>query len=293
MPIFDQSYRAYLGERTGRGARVLSIAWAGIRPLLRKRSFVFLLLIAFLPFIVQFVRLYVSDYASDFGVPTRIGRSGQTLAPRNTGAEYFHGFLLDQSLFLFLFTIWVGAGLIADDIRNGALTLYLSRPLSRLEYAVGKLLSLMAVGASVTLIPGLMLWMLLATKAVGSGATPPLAVGVQTAALSAVMLLGFGLTMLAISSVTPSRRIAAIAFAAIYFVTGAVADVVDHLTRGPWPRLLSFDSLFRMTGRLLFGLPAQPAEQAWVPVAAAGVVAGVVGLSCAVLWARINSRSRP
>ena len=45
--------------------------------------------------------------------------------------ETFREFLEQQALFVFFITIWVGAGLIANDRRANALQIYLSKPLTR------------------------------------------------------------------------------------------------------------------------------------------------------------------
>jgi ABC-type transport system involved in multi-copper enzyme maturation permease subunit len=59
-----------------------------------------------------------------------------------------------------LLAVFVGGGLIADDLSAGALPLYLARPLKAWDYVVGKalVLPLMLVGA--TLLPGLFLYLI-------------------------------------------------------------------------------------------------------------------------------------
>ena len=54
-------------------------------------------------------------------------------------AETFREFLDQQDIFVFFVTVYVGAGLIANDRRANALQIYLSKPLTRAEYIVGKL----------------------------------------------------------------------------------------------------------------------------------------------------------
>ena len=51
----------------------------------------------------------------------------------------------------------VGAGLIADDRRANALQIYLSKPLTRVEYIAGKLTALMAFLSFVTWLPAMLL----------------------------------------------------------------------------------------------------------------------------------------
>ena len=64
MPIHDQGYRRYAGRREAHGRTWLVIARAGIMERLRERKFLGLLLVAWLPFLVRTVQLYVAaNYA--------------------------------------------------------------------------------------------------------------------------------------------------------------------------------------------------------------------------------------
>src|SRR6478609_3756473 len=75
-------------------------------------------------------------------------------------AETFRQFLEQQDFFVFIMTIYVGAGLIANDRRASALQIYLSKPLMRTEYIFGKAAVLFAFLLFVTLVPGLLLLLL-------------------------------------------------------------------------------------------------------------------------------------
>jgi hypothetical protein len=55
MPIHDQTYRRYEGKRQPRGGAWAIIASAGIRTIIRKRLFLGLLLLAWLPFLIRAV----------------------------------------------------------------------------------------------------------------------------------------------------------------------------------------------------------------------------------------------
>ena len=124
MPIHDQSYRHYGGGRAMPGRSWTVIAWAGIRSFIRKRAFMGLLLFALAPFVVRAVQLWISSNYPQAAV----------LAPT---AETFREFLEQQDFFVFVITIYVGAGLIANDRRANALQIYLSKPLTRAEYVFG------------------------------------------------------------------------------------------------------------------------------------------------------------
>ena len=122
MPIHDQGYRRYGGTRAAVGRAWQVIAGAGIRSIVAKRAFIALMLFAWAPFVVRAVQIYVS---ANF-------QQAAFLAPKG---ETFREFLDQQGVFVFFVTIWVGAGLIANDRRANALQLYLSKPLSAAECA--------------------------------------------------------------------------------------------------------------------------------------------------------------
>ena len=67
---------------------------------------------------------------------------------------------------MFFVTIYVGAGLIANDRRANALQLYLSKPMTSAEYIAGKLAILFLFLVSVTFLPAMML---LLTQAMFAG----------------------------------------------------------------------------------------------------------------------------
>ncbi len=72
-------------------------------------------------------------------------------------AETFREFLEQQDLFVFFMTIYVGAGLIANDRRANALQIYLSKPLLRSEYIAGKAAVLFFFLMLVTWVPAILL----------------------------------------------------------------------------------------------------------------------------------------
>jgi len=130
MPIHDQGYRRYGGSKAPLGQGWTVIARAGIRSMFAKRAFLGLLLLAWFPFFVRAVQFYAAANLPQAAM----------LAP---SADTFRQFLDQQATFVFFVTVYVGAGLIANDRRANALQIYLSKPLTRAEYVFGKLAILM------------------------------------------------------------------------------------------------------------------------------------------------------
>src|SRR3954464_10275534 len=147
MPIHDQSYRRYAGGKAVPGQAWTVIARAGIVAMIRKRTFLGLLLFAWMPFLLRAVQIYgTSNYPQ--------------VAMFAPTAETFRQFLEQQDFFVFIMTIYAGAGLIANDRRANALQIYLSKPLLRSEYIAGKAAVLFSFVVLVTWVPAMLLLLL-------------------------------------------------------------------------------------------------------------------------------------
>lgn len=273
MPIHDQSYRHYAGtkERPGRAWTV--IAKAGILSMIRKRTFLGLLLFAWIPFIVRAVQIYISANFAQVAM----------LAPT---ADTFRQFIDQQGVFVFFVTIYVGAGLIASDRRANALQIYLSKPLMRAEYIMGKAAILAVFLLLVTWLPGILLLVLQVAFA-GSFAFLSknlfLFPAITLASLLQVLLATF--TMLALSSLSKSARYVAILYAGVLFFTKAMFGALTLITGGTRVAWVSFsdnltqvvDVIFRMKPR--YDVP-------WA--VSLLVIVGLIAISISVLERRVR-----
>jgi ABC-2 type transport system permease protein len=276
MPIHDQGYRRYGGlkARTGTGWTV--IARAGIRTFVTKRAFLGLLLVSWFPFFVRAVQFYAA--ANLTTVP-----QASLLAP---SADTFRQFLEQQQTFVFFVTVYVGAGLIANDRRANALQIYLSKPLTRAEYVFGKLVILMSFLALVTWLPAIVL--LIVQIAFAGNFTffrnnVFLFPAITVFAFIEVVLASS--TMLALSSLSKSSRYVAILYAAVIFFTQAVYGVIYAVTRSTAFSWLSFSANLAQVGDVIFRQPLKY-DTPW-PVSLLMIVA-LVGLSGVILERRVR-----
>ena len=273
MPIHDQSYRHYGGGHTKPGQAWTVIAWAGIRNMIRKRSFLGLLIFAWLPFLVRAVQVYVTANYPQVAM----------FAPT---AETFRQFLQQQDFFVFIITIYVGAGLIANDRRANALQIYLSKPLMRSEYIGGKAAVLFVFLLMVTLVPALLL-LLLQVLFAGSfeflRKNLFLFPAITVASLLQALLATF--TMLALSSLSKSSRYVGILYAGIVFFTAAIYGVMFAITGSSKLSWLSVGSNLNQVVDVIFRLKPRYATP-W-PVSLI-VILGLIALSISVLERRVR-----
>jgi ABC-2 type transport system permease protein len=273
VPIHDQSYRRYRGDRAPEGRAWTVIASAGIRNMLAKRKFLGLLLIAWLPFIVRAVQMYI---AANFP-------QASMLAPT---AETFRQFLEQQGVFTFFITIFTGAGLIANDLRANALQIYLAKPMGRFEYIAGKFGVLAFFLLLVTWLPATML---LVIQVVFAGnleflkanfyLLPAILVstGIETIVLAMVML--------ALSSLSKSARFVGIMYAGMVFFTHALYGVVYVVTRNTRFSWMSLQGNLQHLGDLIFRVEPRYDTPAWATILALAVI---VGASAYVLERRVR-----
>jgi ABC-2 type transport system permease protein len=273
MPIHDQGYRRYGGERAPRGRSWAVIAAAGIRMFFARRAFLGLLLISWFPFFVRAVQIYAAA-----NLP-----QAAFLAPT---PDTFRQFLEQQYIFVFFVTVYVGAGLIANDRRANALQIYLSKPLTRAEYVFGKLAVLMTFLLLVTWVPAIVL--LIVQIAFAGNFTFFLNNAFLFPAItvfSFIEVVMVSASMLALSSLSNSSRYVGILYAALIFFTQALYGVLTFVTGGSTISWVSFSANLTQVGNAIFRLPPKY-DTPW-PVSLAMII-GLVVASGLILERRVR-----
>jgi ABC-type transport system involved in multi-copper enzyme maturation permease subunit len=232
------------------------------------------LIFSWIPFVVRSVLIYaVTVY------PT----AGQIVP---VDPKMFMQFIEQQGIFIFLVTVFVGSGLIANDRRANALQIYLSKPLLRMEYIGGKLAILASILLFVTIVPALLLLLL---QMMFSGSTDFIrnnafvVPAIVLASLLRVVVSSFA--MMALSSLSKSTRYVAIMYTGVLFFTEAVYGVLRGITgssRVAWVSIAAnidnvTDVMFRQTPR--YETPA---------VVSILVLLGIVAVAVSVLERRVR-----
>ncbi len=256
MPIHDLGYRHWSGEWTSHPYRWWVITRQGIRILARRKWFIALMLLAWIPFVVRSVMIYIA---------TVVGKSAPFL---KVDAGFFEDFLSQQmTFFLFPIVIYAGAGSIANDLRANALQIYLSRPITRRDYVIGKLGMLVFFLALPTLAPGLLLFLLAVLfESSGTFLTQYYWVPAALLGYSLVIMFTCGLVMLALSALTRSSRFAGINFAAVFFFSQILYGILSGILRTTQVAWVSLRNNMTQMGDLFFRNHPKYASPAWVSI---------------------------
>ena len=273
MPIHDQSYRRYTGVRETPGTAWQVIAVTGIRAALSKKLFLWVMLAAWGQFFVRAVIFYLAANFPNLDI----------LAP---SVETFRQFFDMQELFVLIVTVYVGSGLIANDRRSNALQIYLSKPLTRVEYVAGKLGILLFFLLMVTLLPAMALLfvqMMFSASLTFVRENLFLIPAITLYALVEVLLAAF--TMLALSSLSSSARYTAMLYAGAVLFTDALFTTLRAITGNSALAWLSFRANLGQIGDVIFRLEPR-FDSPWL--LSVLVVAALIGLSVFLLERRVR-----
>jgi ABC-type transport system involved in multi-copper enzyme maturation permease subunit len=276
VPIYEQTYRRWEARGALRSLRFWPITREALSIVLAKRAFIGLLMLVWIPFLVRLVQVYVV---------TRFPEAGRVLP---VDGRLFGEFLNQQTGLTLLLSIFGGAGLIANDLRTGAILVYLSRPLTRRDYILGKLAVLMALNLSATLVPALLLYV------VSVGLAPELFLKWSLAWIAPMIVLHatllslvVSLLALAISALSRSARVAGLAFAGLVVGLEIVRGVLVGILDRPEAQALSLLNDLRVLGNLFFGVTERAAS---IPPAYPIAALAVTAAACvAVLRSRVRA----
>jgi ABC-type transport system involved in multi-copper enzyme maturation permease subunit len=252
MPIYDQGYRRYEARSPLHQIRFWPITREALRLILAKRAFLGLIAVSFVPFVVRVIQIYVV---------TRFPEAGRVLP---IDGRLFGDFLNQQIGFTILLSIFGASGLVANDLRTGAILVYLSRPLTQRDYIAGKLLVPLSLNLAVTLVPGLLLYL------VGLALAPEqyvkwdlvwIAPAVVLHALAVSLVVS--LVVLAISSLSRSARVAGLGFVGLVFGLEMVRLILQNGFNRREAVLLSLQADLQAIGVALFGVVDRQLDIFW------------------------------
>ena len=223
-PIADLSYRNYDGPLKSRAIRWWIVALSTVRLAMKSKAYWILFSICALRYILQCAGIYLTRRLAE-----QIPDPSQALQLREKFVSSFFAALCGNmnSFCLLLIALVVGAGCIAADNKSNALMVYLSKPITKGDYLLGKWMGVFLSIYAAALIPALLLYLFCIAGYRSEGFLKedpwlilriPFAAAVP-AAVHASLLVG-------ISAWSKTPRSAGAAYVGLYFVSYTIAGII-------------------------------------------------------------------
>jgi ABC-2 type transport system permease protein len=282
VAVYDRRYRAYEGPLTpvSRRWQVLPRhAWTGV---FKSRLFVFFFALCFAWPIIGAIWIYMHY---NLAVLANVGMESLQLAA--VDAPFFAAFMGVQCFaFGGVLTLLVGPGLVSPDLANGALPLYLSRPLTRTAYTLGKMTTLAALISLITWIPGLFLFLLQSWLAGWSWFASHAWLGVAIVGGAIIWIVTISLLALATSALAKRKVVAQTFLLGVVIFGGVAGQAVNEMFGTTVGFLFNLPVLMQCVWTVLYRIDLPTPVQ---PAVAGLALAAFCGLSIAVLAKKLKA----
>ncbi len=288
MAVTKRSYRAYNGELAPARWRFLVVTRYTFGQLMESKVFIGMLTMCLVPSFVGLLIIYLANTEM-----MRILLNIQINRSIEINARYFYGWLQFQGWIAVLVTAYVGPNLVSSDLMNNALPLYLSRPLSRAEYVLGKSMVLGTLLSGITWIPGLLMFLMQASMAQGwVGSNWRIAGAIVLG--SWIWIAFLALVSLALSAWVRWRIVATGLTLAMFIIPAGMGETLNVAMKTQWGLLFNLIYVIQLIWSELFGDPMRWHLAYWdrqLPVWMAwGVLLACCGIAIWMLNVRLRAR---
>jgi hypothetical protein len=287
MTVDRESATLDLGGSRGVASKPVTL-WSGrwavcrwtLRPMLRRWTFWIFVALGMTGFLTNFALIYIK---AEIAVQNeQLAKLIDRFRVSGTG-EAYRDFLFYQARAVELLLAYFGVAALVSDFRAGGVSFYLSKPIDARHYALGKFLAIAFVLATLTVVPGLVLFF-----AYGVFSNSPmywveewrLARGII--GYSAAIMLVEGTILLALANWLRRPAALLLAWSALFVALPVLSVALEFQFRSRWFRLVNIWWDVGMLGAMSFGslqdsrnLPLRP----WVAL----TVFGVLLVSAAVI----------
>ena len=248
MAVLERSYKRFQGPLSPEWSRFLILPRHAYRDVFRSKLFTTFFVVCFLPLLVETILIYLHHNTEALGI---LRVQVRNLLPID--ATFFEAFVDIQGGFAFLVTVLVGPPLVARDLRNNALPLYLCRPFSRTEYVVGKMSVVLILLSAITWVPGVLLFLFQSYLEGFSWFADNVWLASAIFLSSLMWILLLALMSQTISALVKWRVAASAALIGLYLIPSGFAEIINEIFSTKWGHILSIEALRKNVTSGLFG----------------------------------------
>lgn len=281
MAVYERTWRRWTGRQTPVTSRFLVITRYALGEAFGSRLFTIFYMLCTLPTVVGLSLVYLSH---NLELLQRLGLTEELMG--GLTVAFFRVLFLWQAIPAFFLAIMVAPGLVSPDLKDNALSLYLSRAIDRRDYVLGKMAVLAILLSPVTWLAGLALFLLQSALAGGGWWRDNLRIGVAYVVGHVTWIVVISLLTLAISAWVKHKPVARGALFGLFFVLGAVSAALNGMTGTNWGDLINLPRAMYVVTIGIFdpqAVSGLPAAAAWLSLAGASL------LSIALLASKLKA----
>jgi len=250
VAVYERTWKPYSGALTPVRSRFLVVTKYAIADAFASRLFTAFYAVCFLPSLVGLFFIYLSHNVTlleKLGMPTDL---------MNVLTSQFFMILFSwQAIPAFLVALIVSPSLVAADLANGALPLYLGRPIDRPDYVLGKAAVLAILLSPMTWVMGLAIFTLQAYQEGGSWWIDNYRIGMAYLVGHLTWIFVISMLTLAISAWVRFKPVARGALFGIIFILAGFSTAVNTVTNTSWGDLFHLVRAINSVVLSLFGAP--------------------------------------
>jgi len=239
MAVYKKTYRPYEGGLTPSWSRMFVITRYAFEDLRRSKFLNIFYCLSFAYPLISALLIYVNHNTSALKVLGVQNTSGII----SINLTFFFNLLGWQSMLALFLAAFIGPGQVSPDLANNALSLYLARPFSRVEYVLGKMSVLMILMSLMTWVPGLLLFGLQAYLEGGGWAQDNARIAWGFFFGSWVWIVLLSLLALALSAWVKWKPAAGALVFGVFFVAAAFGATINGVQRTTWGHLFNIGYL--------------------------------------------------
>jgi ABC-type transport system involved in multi-copper enzyme maturation permease subunit len=237
---------------TPRWSRFTVLSRYGFSRLFESRMFTAFTVVCFVPFLFGLGYIYLVNSTA---VQALLNiRSGNAMAG-TVNNKWFLGFLGFEGWMAFILTAWGAPGMISKDFANHSIQLYLSRPLSRAEYLLGKVSVLATLLSFTTWVPALILFAIEAELRGAGWGRQNLWMAGSIFVACALWIGLISLLAMAIAVWVRWRIAATLLLFATFLLLPAFGFVMNLILRTTWGSLFNLPHMLTLVWASLFRIP--------------------------------------
>jgi len=270
MAVYERIWQRWQGDLTPIGRRWTVITRYALADAFSSRFFTGFYVLCLLPTLIGLFLVYLSH---NVGMLEKVGLTEEFMGGLTD--LFFQVLFSWQALPAFFVAVIVAPSLIAADLSNNALSLYLSRPIDRRDYVVGKMAVLGILLSPITWIGGLLIFGLQASLEGGGWASEHWRVGAAYLIGHLTWIVVVSLLSLAISAWVRFKPAARGALFGIILISAGFAQAVNGVTGTSAGDLVHLVRAIVNVVLWIFGEPLRgdlPIAAAWFTLTATGLV---------------------